>query len=366
MLHDVEVAGPHARQEPRRLRRQGRLHRQHAAVRLPQPRGLDVRAPLRHPRGHRRRHAVRLRLPDGPAGAARPDRPRHGVRDPGHDVQAGPRPPARARADPQADGHRRHARPQDRPRLLHLRGAGQPDRRRRRTRPRPPTTSRSCSHDIKRVGVVGTGTMATRHRRGLREGGVRRACTSAAVQDKVDGVLATIEQDPRQGDPARQATEERPRPRCSARLHRHHLARRPQGRRHRGRGHRRGPRDQDHAVREPRRDLQARARSWRRPRPVAADHRAGQGDQAAAGRHRHALLQPGPDHEAGRGRVDRGHRRARSPRPPGPCARRSARSRSRAATGPGSSSTRCCSPTSTTRSRCSRRTTRPPTTSTSP
>ena len=32
-----------AGQEPRGLRRQGRLHRQHAAVRLPQPRGLDVR-----------------------------------------------------------------------------------------------------------------------------------------------------------------------------------------------------------------------------------------------------------------------------------------------------------------------------------
>ncbi len=38
--------------------------------------------------------------------------------------------------------------------------------------------------------------------------------------------------------------------------------------------------------------------------------------------------------------------------------------RSPAATAPASSSTRCCSPTSTTRSRCSRRTTRPPTTST--
>ena len=77
------------------------------AVRLPQPRGLDVRGPLRHPRGHRRGHALRLRLPDGPARAARPDRSRHGVRDPRHDVQAGPRPPARAGPDPQADGHRR-------------------------------------------------------------------------------------------------------------------------------------------------------------------------------------------------------------------------------------------------------------------
>ena len=65
---------------------------------------------LRHPRGHRRGDAPRLRLPDGPAGAARPDRPRHRLRDPRHDVQAGPRPPARPGPDPQADGHRRAAR----------------------------------------------------------------------------------------------------------------------------------------------------------------------------------------------------------------------------------------------------------------
>ncbi len=83
-------AGPLARQDPGRRGRQGGLHRQRAAVRLPQPRGLDVREQVRHPRGPRRRDAVRLRLPDGTAGAARPDRPRHGVRDPGHDVQAGP------------------------------------------------------------------------------------------------------------------------------------------------------------------------------------------------------------------------------------------------------------------------------------
>ena len=48
VLHDVEALVARARQEPRGLRRQGRLHRQHAAVRLPQPRGVDVRAPLRH------------------------------------------------------------------------------------------------------------------------------------------------------------------------------------------------------------------------------------------------------------------------------------------------------------------------------
>ena len=95
VLEDVAGAGADARQEPRRVRRQGRLHRQHAALRLPQPRRLDVRGPLRLPRGHRRGDALRLRLPDGPAGAARPDRPGHGVRDPRHDVPPGPRPAAR-------------------------------------------------------------------------------------------------------------------------------------------------------------------------------------------------------------------------------------------------------------------------------
>ena len=129
---------------------------------------------LRLARGHRRRDALRLRLPDGPAGAARPDRPRHGVRDPRHDVQAGPRPAARAGADPQAVRHRRPARPQVRPRLLHLRGARQPGRGRRRAHPErrrqaaaaprhPARRRRRHRHD------------GQRHRRGLRQGRVRRA-----------------------------------------------------------------------------------------------------------------------------------------------------------------------------------------------
>ena len=134
-----------ARQEPGRVRRPRRVHRQHPAVRVPQPRGLDVRGALRLPRGHRRRHALRLRLPDGPARAARPDRSRHGVRDPRHDVQAGPRPPARAGADPQADGHRRAARPEVRPRLLHLRGARQLQGRARPPDPVARRRSRSCA-----------------------------------------------------------------------------------------------------------------------------------------------------------------------------------------------------------------------------
>ncbi len=169
VLDDVKTLVAPARQEPGRLRRQGRLHRQHAAVRLPQPRGLDVRGPLRHPRGHRRGDALRLRLPDGPAGAARPDRPRHGVRDPRHDVQAGPRPAARADPDPQADGRPpgcSAARPAaaSTPTRRPTARSSSPTTRRRRADAKP-----QLSATTSRVGVVGTGTMATRHRRGLRQ-----------------------------------------------------------------------------------------------------------------------------------------------------------------------------------------------------
>ena len=179
------------RQEPGHLRRQGGLHRQHAALRLPQPRRVDVRAPLRLPRGHRRRDAVRLRLPDGPAGAARPDRARHGVRDPRHDVQAGPRPAARARPDPQAVRHRRPARPQVRPRLLHLRGARQPGRRARRPHPVGVRRARSCGATCDRVGVVGTGTMATGIVEVFAKGGYDVLFVGRS-QAKVDGVRAAV------------------------------------------------------------------------------------------------------------------------------------------------------------------------------
>ena len=52
-------AGRATGQDAGRHRRQGRLHRQRAAVRLPQPRGLDVRRALRDPGGHRRGDAAR-------------------------------------------------------------------------------------------------------------------------------------------------------------------------------------------------------------------------------------------------------------------------------------------------------------------
>ncbi len=113
-----------ARQDRRHHRRPGRLHRQRAAVRLPQPRRRDVLRALRQPRGHRRRDEAGLRPADGPAGAAGPDRPGHRLRDPRHHVQAVAGAAARPDADLQAPDHRRPARPQGGPRLLHLRRAG--------------------------------------------------------------------------------------------------------------------------------------------------------------------------------------------------------------------------------------------------
>ena len=233
---------------------------------------------LRLPRGHRRGDALRLRLPDGSAGPARPDRPRHGVRDPRDDVPPGPRPPARARADPQADGHRRAcsaARPA---------GASTPTRR--------PTARSSCDDDKTPSADDKPAAQARpqarrrrrhrhdgdRHRRGLRQGRVRRHLRRPlAGQGRRraydDRALA------RQGDPARQARRGgqggRARP-----AHRLDLARRPRPGRPRRRGDRRGPQDQDHPVREPRRDLQA-GRDPRDHDVVAADHPVRPGHQPA-------------------------------------------------------------------------------------
>ena len=136
-------------------------------------------------------------------------------------------------------------------------------------------------------------------------------------------------------------------------------------RRHRGRGDRRGPRDQDHPVREPRRDLQAR-RDPGDHHLEPADHRDGHGDQPPAGRHRHALLQPRDDHEAGRGRLHRLHRRGRHRDHPGAVRkRRQGRGLVRR---PGRlHRQRAAVPLpQRRRARCSRRTTPPPTTSTWP
>ena len=303
-------------------------------------------APLRLARGHRRRDALRLRLPDGPAGAARPDRPRHGVRDPRHDVQAGPRPAARAHADPQAAGHRRLARPQDRPRLLHLRGT--PTARSSSPTPtrRAPTTSRSWSAPISRIGVVGTGTMATGIVEVFAKAGYDVTYVGRA-QAKVDGVRATIE---RSLDKAiqRGKLEESVKPEVLGRLT--------------GTTRLDDLADADLVVEAIAEDLAVKTTLFENldeickpgailatttsSLPIISCATATKRPQDVIGMH---FFNPAPimklvevvstvttADDVTRDRAAR-------------CASRSARSPSRAATGPASSSTRCCSPTSTTR-----------------
>ena len=72
-----------------------------------------------------------------------------------------PQPAARPRADSQADDHRRPAGPEVRPRLLHLRGARLGRGRRRRRYAVPPVAPTEGAREVRTVGVVGTGTMAT-------------------------------------------------------------------------------------------------------------------------------------------------------------------------------------------------------------
>ena len=91
-------AGPlrQGRQGGRDLRRPLRLHRQRAALPLPQRRRADARGQLRQRRRHRHRDEDRLRPADGPVRAARRRRPR---RVAGHRARALHRVPrARLRA----------------------------------------------------------------------------------------------------------------------------------------------------------------------------------------------------------------------------------------------------------------------------
>ena len=80
---------------------------------------------------------------------------------------------------------------------------------------------------------------------------------------------------------------------------------------------------QARALREPRRDLPPR-RDPRDDDELAARRRVRGRDEAPAGRHRHALLQPGPGDEARRGRAHGLDRRRRRRHGAGRCARRSA------------------------------------------
>ena len=169
-------------------------------------------------------------------------------------------------------------------------------------------------HDIKLVGVVGTGTMAS----GIVEVFAKAGYDVLFVgrsQDKVAGVVATITRNFDKQIQRGRATEE-----AKAEV----LAR------VQGTTSLDDLRDvdlvveaiaedlaiKDDALREPRRDLQAR-RDPRDDHVQPADHLDGPGDQASAGRHRHALLQPGHDHEAGGGRLDGDHLRRRHRDHPG-------------------------------------------------
>ena len=301
MVDDVEALAARLGKSRRDDRRQGRLHRQRAAVRLPQPRRLDVRVPLRQPRGHRRRHAAGLRPADGPARADGPDRHRHRLRDPRHDVQAVARPAARAEPDHQADDDRRAAGPEVRPRLLHLRRAGLaevvPDAQTPsagRCRRRAPARSRT-------VGVVGSGTMATGIIEVFAKAGydVRFVARSAGegrgragrrwprVLDKA-GQRGRLDRGrrgtpPWPGSPAPPSLDDL----ADVDLVVEAVVEDAAG--------------QAGAVRRPRRDLQARARCWppRRPRLPVIECAAA--TRPARRRRRAALLQPRPGDEAGRG-----------------------------------------------------------------
>ena len=155
-------------------------------------------------------------------------------------------------------------------------------------------------HDIALVGVVGTGTMATGIIEVFAKGGYDVVYVGRS-EEKVAKVAQTIE---RSLDKAiqRGKLDEPPSRTCSVGSPAPPRWTTSRPGRPRGRGDRRGPQDQDHAVREPRRDLQAR-RHPRDDHVLAADHPVRAGDQPAPGRRRDALLQPGADHEAGRGRV---------------------------------------------------------------
>ena len=143
------------------------------------------------PRGHRRRHEARLRPADGAARAARPDRPRHRLRDPRHDVRAVARPAARAASGLQADDDRRPARPQERQGLLHLRGAGIAEGRRRRADRRGDGSTSRAHARSREVGVVGSGTMATGIIEVFAKAGYDVTFVTRSA-DKSDKVIATI------------------------------------------------------------------------------------------------------------------------------------------------------------------------------
>ena len=225
-------------------------------------------------------------------------------------------------------------------------GAGQPGRASPTTRPRPPTRSRSCGTTSRGSAWSAPGTMATGIVEVFAKAGYDVTYVGRSA-DKVDGRARGDRAVAGQGDPARQARGVGQGATCSA-----GSPARPRST---------TSRDVDLVVEAIAEDLAVKTtlfanldeicKPGRDPGDhdlVAAGDLAGQGHLAAAGRGRDALLQPRAGDEAGRGRLDRVDRRRRRRDRPGAVRASSARSRCPAPTGPGSSSTRCCSRTSTT------------------
>ena len=243
----------------------------------------------------------RLRLPDGPARADGPHRPRHRLRDPRHDVQAGPRPPARPEPGHQADGQRRAQGPQERARLLHVRRA-----RLLPGRARPPDPQagrrvrRADPARRSRVGVVGSGTMATGIIEVFAKAGLDVVFVARA-ESKVEQVRATIakslEKAVQRGKLTEQARDEAL----------SHLT---------GTTSLEDLRDVDLAVEAVVEDLAVKRALFEnldeicKPGVILATTTSSlpvvecaAATRRPAGRRRHALLQPGADHEARRGRL---------------------------------------------------------------
>ncbi len=117
----VQALCDDGRQARRDVRRPRRLHRQRAALPLPQRRREDARGQLLDGRRHRHRDEDRLRPADGSVRAARRRRPRRVARHRARALPRVPRARLRARAAARAPRHGRLPRPQDGARLPHLR-----------------------------------------------------------------------------------------------------------------------------------------------------------------------------------------------------------------------------------------------------
>ena len=197
------------------------------------------------------------------------------------------------------------------------------------------------------VGVVGTGTMASRHRRGLRQGRLRRAgrrpLAGQGRRRRRAPITKSFDKQIQRGRATEEAKTE-VLARVTGTTSLDDLA------------------DVDLVVEAIAEDLAVKTTLFEnldeicKPGAILATTTSSlpiiamaTRHQPPAGRHRHALLQPGHDHEAGRGRLHGLDRRGRHRDHPRAVRQASARSRSPAPTGPASSSTRCCSPTSTTR-----------------